>query len=94
MNAGGYFSNNIVDVFEGPAWDEARRRSQEKALEMRKQGFFGAAMAGTTEIAYTGLVDTHKALEPEFRLREDLVHRNGAKSPNGRGARTRAAAKR
>jgi len=93
MNASGHFTNNVVDVFEGPAWDEARRRSQEKALEMRKQGFFGAAMAGTTEIAYTGLIDTHKALEPEFRLRTD-THVNGAKSPNGRAARPRAAARR
>ncbi len=71
MNAQGHFTNNVVDLFEGPAWDEARRRSQEKALEMRKQGFFGAAMAGVTEIAYTGLVDTHKALEPEFHIRAD-----------------------
>ncbi len=82
MNATGHFTKNVVDVFEGPAWDEARRRSQEKALEMRKQGFFGAAMAGTTEIAYTGLVDTHKALEKEFRLRADAAM-NGAKA-NGR----------
>lgn len=72
MDADGYFSQNVVDVFEGPAWDEARRRSQMKALEMRKQGFFGAAMASVTEIAYTGLPDTHRALEPEFRLRQDV----------------------
>jgi fructose 1,6-bisphosphate aldolase/phosphatase len=86
MAATGHFTNNVVDVFEGPAWDEARRRSQEKALEMRKQGFFGAAMAGTTEIAYTGLVDTHKALETEFRLRTD-TQSNGAKAPARAGAR-------
>ncbi|MCL6580828.1 MAG: fructose-1,6-bisphosphatase, partial [Firmicutes bacterium] len=71
MTPTGHFSSNMVDLFEGPAWDEARRRSQEKALEMRKQGFFGAAMAGVTEIAYTGLVDNHKALESEFRVRAD-----------------------
>ena len=79
MNASGHFTQNVVDVFEGHAWDEARRRSQEKALEMRKQGFFGAAMASVTEIAYTGLVDTHKALESEFRVRADIG--NGAKAP-------------
>ncbi len=73
MNAEGMFTQNVVDVFEGPAWDEARRRSQEKALEMRKQGFFGAAMAGVTEIAYTGLIDTHRALETEFKIRADGV---------------------
>jgi fructose 1,6-bisphosphate aldolase/phosphatase len=87
MNHTGHFSNNVVDVFEGPAWDEARRRSQVKALEMRKQGFFGAAMAGVTEIAYTGLVDTHKALEPEFRVRAELSS-NGER-PAGREATVR-----
>lgn len=71
MNASGHFTHNVVDMFAGPVWDEARRRSQEKAMEMRKQGFFGAAMASVTEIAYTGLVDTHRALEREFRIRVD-----------------------
>ncbi len=69
MDASGRFSHNFIDLFDSPVWDEARRRSQEKALEMRKQGFFGAAMASVTEIAYTGLVDTHKALSREFRIR-------------------------
>lgn len=72
MDHVGRFSSNVIDVFAGAAWDEARRRSQEKALEMRKQGFFGAAMAGVTEIAYTGLIDTHRALESEFRIRADI----------------------
>ena len=87
MSASGHFTNNVVDLFEGPAWDEARRRSQVKALEMRQQGFFGAAMAGVTEIAYTGLIDTHKALEAEFRVREDFDDRkNGSKAPAGAAA--------
>jgi fructose 1,6-bisphosphate aldolase/phosphatase len=82
MSASGHFTNNVVDLFEGAAWDEARRRSQVKALEMRQQGFFGAAMAGVTEIAYTGLIDTHNALEAEFRVREDFDDRkNGATAP-------------
>jgi fructose 1,6-bisphosphate aldolase/phosphatase len=74
MTADGHFSNNMADLFEGYAWDEARRRSQEKALEMRKQGFFGASMAGVTEIAYTGLIDTHAALDTEFRIRADFTN--------------------
>jgi fructose 1,6-bisphosphate aldolase/phosphatase len=77
MTANGYFANNRVDLFAGPAWDEARRRSQIKALEMRKQGFFGAAMAGVTEIAYTGLVDALDDLEAEFRVRPDVATKNG-----------------
>jgi fructose 1,6-bisphosphate aldolase/phosphatase len=87
MDAAGRFSANYADLFEGPAWDEARRRSQEKALEMRKQGFFGAAMAGVTEIAYTGLVDTHKALEAEFRVRADTE--NGARPKAAAASRRR-----
>jgi fructose 1,6-bisphosphate aldolase/phosphatase len=87
MAADGSFSRNVVDVFEGPAWDEARRRSQEKAMEMRRQGFFGAAMASVTEIAYTGLVDTHAALEPEFKIRADGAKANGARAEAGRKAR-------
>jgi fructose 1,6-bisphosphate aldolase/phosphatase len=87
MAADGTFSRNVVDVFEGPAWDEARRRSQEKALEMRRQGFFGAAMASVTEIAYTGLVDTHAALEPEFKIRADGSKVNGARADTTEKAR-------
>jgi fructose 1,6-bisphosphate aldolase/phosphatase len=73
MDASGRFTHNFVDLFDGPAWEEARRRSQQKALEMRSQGFFGAAMAGVTEIAYTGLVDTQRTLNAEFRIRSDSV---------------------
>ena len=89
MDAAGRFTVNVCDLFEGPAWDETRRRSQEKALEMRKQGFFGAAMASVTEIAYTGLVDTHKALEAEFRVRADSANGAKAKVPAAAGARRR-----
>ena len=58
---------------------------------MRKQGFFGAAMAGVTEIAYTGLVDTHVALETEFRIRADFdaERHNGSASQEAIVASTR-----
>lgn len=65
----GKFSEESIDLFAGPAWDEARRRTQEKAYAMRGQGFFGAAMAPTPELAYTGLVETRAALEPEWKTR-------------------------
>ena len=58
-------------MFEGHEWDEVRRRSQVKALEMRKQGFFGAAMASEEEIAYTGMVEARKALDKRFKIRTD-----------------------
>ena len=78
MNATGHFSSNIVDVFAGPAWDEARRRSQEKALEMRKQGFFGPAMLPMSELEYGGIVARLRRLEEEF-----VVAKEAAKAPAG-----------
>lgn len=71
MNSAGKFSHGVVDMFEGHEWDEVRRRSQEKALEMRKQGFFGAAMASEEEIAYTGMVEARKALDKRFVIRKE-----------------------
>ena len=71
MNDKGEFSHNSVDMFAGPEWDEARRRSQIKGLEMRKQGFFGAAMASEEEIAYTGMVEAREKLDKRFKLRRD-----------------------
>ena len=71
MDAYGKFSHGIVDMFKGHEWDEVRRRSQVKALEMRKQGFFGAAMASEEEIAYTGMVEARKALDKRFKIRKD-----------------------
>jgi fructose 1,6-bisphosphate aldolase/phosphatase len=40
-------------------------------MEMRKQGFFGAAMLPMGELEYTGIVDKLEALEPRFRMRSN-----------------------
>lgn len=77
MDAEGRFSRSFVDMFAGSVWDGARMRSMEKATAMRSQGFFGAAMAGVTEIAYTGLAETHKRLEKEFGVRKGGPSRRG-----------------
>ena len=66
MDAQGRFTRNYVDFFADSAWDNTRMRVQQKALEIRRQGFFGVAMASQSEIAYTGLVDTLKKLDGEF----------------------------
>lgn len=71
MNAEGKFADRYVDFFGDPAWDYARYISQRRAVEIRRQGFIGVAMAQQTEIAYTGLVDTWKKLEEEFELRSN-----------------------
>ena len=39
------------------------------SLAMRRQGWFGAAMAHNAELAYTGLTDIQQELEGRFVLR-------------------------
>lgn len=70
MNAEGHFASRYVDLFDNPAWDYARYVSQRRAAEIRRQGFFGVTMAQQAEIAYTGLVDTWKKLDKEFKERQ------------------------
>lgn len=69
MNGEGKFADRYVDFFANSAWDYARSISERRAAEIRRQGFFGIAMAQQTEIAYTGLLDTWKKLDKEFELR-------------------------
>jgi fructose 1,6-bisphosphate aldolase/phosphatase len=65
-----------VDVFANPFWDEVRRRVSGKAIEMRRQGFFGAAMLPMAELEYTGITRKLEALEKRFHVREALVEAN------------------
>ncbi len=58
-----------VDVFAHPFWDRIRDQVAEKAVEMRRQGFFGAAMLPMTELEYTGIMHKLEALEERFRIR-------------------------
>lgn len=58
-----------VDVFDHPFWDEVRREASRKALEIRRQGFFGAAMLPFSELEYGGIVDKMSTLEPKFVIR-------------------------
>jgi fructose 1,6-bisphosphate aldolase/phosphatase len=46
-----------------------RDRVAGKAIEMRRQGFFGAAMLPMSELEYTGIVEELKLLEPRFVVR-------------------------
>lgn len=71
MNDQGKFAGRYVDFFASSAWDYARQVSQRRAVEIRRQGFIGIAMAQQAEIAYTGLVDTWKKLDEEFELRKN-----------------------
>lgn len=71
MDKDGQFTEEWVDMFEGLEWEEARQKALAKSSHMREQGFFGVAMASEAEIAYTGLVERIKELDPKFELRKN-----------------------
>jgi fructose 1,6-bisphosphate aldolase/phosphatase len=58
-----------VDAFAHPFWDEVRANVSRKAMEMRRQGFSGAAMLPMQELEYTGVMDKLAELEKRFTLR-------------------------
>jgi fructose 1,6-bisphosphate aldolase/phosphatase len=58
-----------VDVFDHPFWDEVRSRAAGKAMEIRRQGFSGAAMLPYSELEYGGIVSILERLEKQFRIR-------------------------
>ena len=70
MDKSGLFASRYVDFFSDVAWDSTRLHIQKKAVEIRRQGFFGVAMASQTEIAYTGLMDTMAKLDKDFVVSE------------------------
>jgi fructose 1,6-bisphosphate aldolase/phosphatase len=58
-----------VDAFAHPFWDEVRANVSRKAMEMRRQGFSGAAMLPMQELEYTGVMEKLAELEKRFVLR-------------------------
>jgi len=58
-----------VDAFAHPFWDHVRDQVAAKAIEMRRQGFFGAAMLPMSELEYTGIVDKLSELDSRFQVR-------------------------
>ena len=58
-----------LDAFAHPFWDEVRHRVTDKSVEMRRQGFVGAAMLPMSELEYTGVVETMKELDNRFTVR-------------------------
>ena len=58
-----------VDNFAQPFWDEVRSQVSRKAIEMRRQGFFGAAMLPMSELEYTGIMEKLDTLDKKFTLR-------------------------
>jgi fructose 1,6-bisphosphate aldolase/phosphatase len=67
----GRFADAEIDFFGNPAWDEVRRRAQKKAIEMRSQGWSGAAMLPYAELEYSGFRDTVTGLLQRFKVQTD-----------------------
>lgn len=74
INGVGRFSETYVDFFDNVAWDVTRRRAQEKGMEMRSQGWSGAAMLPYTELEYGGFRDTIEGLLKRFRFESKTPH--------------------
>ena len=60
-----------VDAFAHPFWEQVRDTVANKAIEMRRQGFFGAAMLPMAELEYTGIMQKLETLEQRFYMRGD-----------------------
>ncbi len=58
-----------VDTFAHPFWNRVRDSVSDKAISMRRQGFFGAAMLPMAELEYTGIMDKLKDLDASFKVR-------------------------
>ena len=69
LNAAGHFSDSYIDFFANPAWDLVRENAQRKGLEMRGQGWSGAAMLPYTELEYSGFRVTVNNLLNQFAIK-------------------------
>lgn len=58
-----------VDTFAHPFWDNVRNTVADKAIGMRRQGFFGAAMLPMAELEYTGIMEKLRSLDEKFSVR-------------------------
>jgi fructose 1,6-bisphosphate aldolase/phosphatase len=64
-----------LDAFAHPFWNTVRERVAGKAIEIRRQGFVGAAMLPMAELEYTGIVEKLTALERRFVARAPAAAR-------------------
>lgn len=59
-----------VDLFADPFWQAVRERIAEKAMEMRRQGFFEPAMLPMSELEYGGIVSRLRKLDAQWTIRD------------------------
>ncbi|MFQ5691540.1 MAG: fructose-1,6-bisphosphate aldolase/phosphatase [Nitrospinota bacterium] len=62
-----------ADAFDHPFWEKIREDVSRKSVDVRRQGFFGAAMLGMNELEYTGVMKRLEALESRFTVREAVA---------------------
>lgn len=58
-----------ADAFDHPFWEYVRQEVSRKALDMRRQGFFGNAMLPFSELEYGGIVEKLSKLDSRFTVR-------------------------
>jgi fructose 1,6-bisphosphate aldolase/phosphatase len=66
------------DAFAHPFWATVRHRVADKSMEMRKQGFNGAAMLPMNELEYTGVMEKLNELEKKFTVRKPVKEKKKA----------------
>jgi fructose 1,6-bisphosphate aldolase/phosphatase len=59
-----------VDMFGNAVWDHTRLKAQQKADELRRQGFVGPAMLPIQELEYSAFRKSLAELEARFEVRE------------------------
>ncbi len=67
--ADGTFSDSSIDFFDNPSWDHVRLLAQQKGIEMRSQGWSGAAMLPYGELEYSGFRQSIGDLVARFAFR-------------------------
>jgi fructose 1,6-bisphosphate aldolase/phosphatase len=61
----------VADAFDQPFWDEIRSQVARKAVEIRRQGFSGAAMLSYDELEYGGIKEVMEKIDGKFKKRDD-----------------------
>ena len=69
LDADGTFSSGYADFFDNVSWDYTRLKAQEKGIEMRSQGWSGAAMLPYGELEYSGFRQSIGDLLEQFDFR-------------------------
>jgi fructose 1,6-bisphosphate aldolase/phosphatase len=59
-----------ADVFDHPYWDYVRNKISQKATDIRRQGFSGAAMLPYSELEYGGIVEKLEKLDKKFTYKD------------------------